>query len=183
MSEKCKFFSPDEVYYTTTTVVGWVDLFTKLNYCNIIIESLKYCQKNKGLTIHAWVIMSNHIHMIISGNENNSLSDIMRDFKRFTSVELAKEIIVSNDSRKNWMLNIFSNTAIIINRVNKYKIWQDGNHPIELNSNDKIDKRLDYIHNNPVKAGFVFKPEDYIYSSAIDYIDGTGLLKVELIDL
>ncbi|HHL58090.1 MAG: transposase [Bacteroidetes bacterium] len=182
MSEKYKFRDPDGMYFVTMTITGWVDIFTKSTYCDIFIDSLKYCQNNKGLVVHAWVIMSNHVHLIISKNGNLLLSAILRDLKRFTSVEIIKTVKSGNESRKKWMLEIFAKKAAKLKRVNKYKVWKDGNHPIEIYSNTVIDQKLDYLHNNPVKAGIVYKPEEYVYSSAVDYAGGKGLIDVVLIE-
>lgn len=182
MSEKYKFYDPNEMYFITPTIIGWVDVFTKSRYCELVLDSLKYCQKNKGLVIHAWVIMSNHLHLIVSRRSENVLQDIIRDFKRFTSIEIIKLIKESNDSRKLWMLEVFSNAAANLKRVNSYKVWQDGNHPIALTSNEEIDQRLEYLHNNPIGEEIVHKQEDYIYSSASDYTGGKGLLDIELIE-
>jgi len=181
MSEKYKFNNPDGIYFITSTLTGWVDLFTRVDYCQIILDSLKYCQKNKGLVIHAWCIMPSHLHLIISRNGTNLLNEIVRDFKRFTSIEIIKTIENTNESRKGWILELFSGAADKINRVEKYKVWQDGNHPVELDSNALLDQRLDYLHENPVKAGFVWQADQYVYSSAIDYAEGKGLLDIDLI--
>jgi REP element-mobilizing transposase RayT len=179
MSEKYKFHNPDGVYFTTSTITAWVNLFTKPAYCEIILDSLKFCQKNKGLVIHAWCLMSNHLHLIISRNGKPLLHEIMRDFKRYTSLEIIKAIEDNNDSRKKWMLDIFKTSASKINRVENYKVWKDGNHPIELDTNLITEQKLNYIHDNPVIAGFVWEAENYVYSSAIDYSGGKGLLDVE----
>ena len=69
-----------------------------------------------------------------------------------------------------------------VKRVNQYKVWQDGNHPVELTSNKMMDDRLNYIHNNPVKAGYVLEQHHYALSSAIDYCGGKGFLNIEMID-
>ncbi len=74
-----------EVYFVTDTVVDWVDIFSRPCYRHIIIESLQHCQKQKGLIIYAWVLMTNHMHMIVGSSGINKVSDIMRDFKKFTS--------------------------------------------------------------------------------------------------
>ncbi len=81
------------IYFVTFTVHQWVDVFTRPLYRNILFESLTYCQKAKGLKIYAWVLMSNHIHLLVSA-KNENLSDIIRDFKKFT----AKKIVKANDS-------------------------------------------------------------------------------------
>ena len=74
-----------ELYFMTDTVIDWIDIFTRPTYKHIIIESLQYCQEQKGLTIYAWVLMSNHLHTIVSSEENVKIGDIWRDFKKFTS--------------------------------------------------------------------------------------------------
>ena len=122
MSEKYKFYNPDGIYFVTSTITEWVDLFTRSDYCNVVIDSLKYCQKNKGLVIHAWCIMPSHLHMIISSNSESLLSETLRDFKRFTSVEIVKTIENINESRKEWISNIFREVAGKIKRVENYKV-------------------------------------------------------------
>ncbi len=90
MSEKYKFHDPDGIYFVTPTIVDWVDLFTRKEYCQLIIDSLQYCQLKKGLVIHAWCIMPSHLHLIISRTGDFGLSEIMRDFKKHTSKRIVK---------------------------------------------------------------------------------------------
>ena len=97
-----------ELYFTTDTVIDWIDIFTRPCYKRIIIESLSYCQKEKGLIIYAWVLMSNHIHMIVGASGENPISSIIRDFKKFTSKAILKELQENiQESRKKWMFNLF----------------------------------------------------------------------------
>ena len=97
-----------EVYFVTDTVVDWVDIFTRPVYKHIIVDSLKYCQQHKGLIIYAWVLMSNHLHAIVGTTGENTLSDIWRDFKKFTSKEILNTLqTMPNESRREWMLNRF----------------------------------------------------------------------------
>jgi len=174
--------SPNGIYYLTTTVVEWVDVFTRPVYRDIIVEALKYCQKEKGLILYTWCLMSNHLHWIASAKDDFNLLDIIRDFKKYTSKKIVAEIGNNpQESRKKWMLAIFKN-AIIENPKNKYyKFWQDANEAKELISNNFIDQKINYIHNNPVVAEIVKSPEDYIYSSASNYADEDGLLDVVVI--
>ena len=110
------------------------------------------------------------------------LSDIMRDFKKFTAKEIVNVIGRIHESRREWMLEMFSDVADGLKRVKNYKVWQDGNHPELLFSNEFLQQKLDYVHMNPVVAEFVDEPEYYWYSSARDYYTKQkGLLEVELL--
>lgn len=85
--KKNKIF-PGHLYFLTLTVVDWVDIFTRPVYKHIIVDSLKYCQAQKGLVVYAWCLMSNHLHLIATNQEGFHLSDILRDFKKFTSKQI-----------------------------------------------------------------------------------------------
>ena len=172
------------LHFITITTVGWVDIFTRLSYRNIVIDSLRFCQKKKGLVLNAYVIMSNHIHLIAYAKEDYELSAIIRDFKRHTANTIIKSIIHSpEESRSEWMLRLFKYYAKYNSNNKTYQLWQRGNHPIELVSPKWIWQKLNYIHLNPVRAGLVVKPEDYLYSSAGFYEWEKGILEVEIIDL
>ena len=106
-----QFNNPDGIYFVTSTVVEWVDAFTRSRYSDIVVESLRHCIERKGLVLHAWVIMPNHIHLIISRRGEHSLSDIMRDFKKYTSTQIVEAIETIPESRRNWMLWIFKQAA------------------------------------------------------------------------
>ena len=182
MPSKYKFHNPEGIYFITYSVVEWVDVFTRPVYKDIVVDSLKYAQESKGLYLYAWVIMSNHVHLIASVKEGYKLSDVLRDHKKHTSKNIIEEIKENPDeSRKNWMLWLFASHGERNPNNKKYQFWQQDNHPVELDANEMMDQRLDYLHNNPVKAGIVNEAENYIYSSAIDYVDGKGLLEVNLL--
>jgi len=171
-----------DLYFMTDTVVDWVDIFTRPTYKYIVVESLQYCIQQKGLIIYAWVLMSNHLHTIVACDEHVKIGDIWRDFKKFTSKKILETL--ENDtaeSRRKWMLDRFEFRARNDKRIKQYKFWQDGNDGQLIFSDDYLRQKLNYIHNNPVKAEFVNNPEEYRYSSAVDYAGGKGLLKIELI--
>jgi putative transposase len=107
----------------------------------------------------------------------------MRDFKKFTSKELIDTINRIHESRKGWMLDLFGEVDDHLNRVRKYKVWQDGNHPELLYSEGFTRQKLDYVHNNPVVDEIVDEPEEYRYSSARDYYTNKrGYLQVSIIE-
>ena len=109
-------------YYLTLQVIDWIDIFTRKNYCDIIIESLDYCRKNKGLEIWAYVIMSNHLHLIVSAKDEN-LSAVLRDFKRHTARKILQTISSISESRRAWMLERFKLAASRHKRNHQYQFW------------------------------------------------------------
>ena len=157
---------PNELFFITMTIVDWIDLFTRQIYFDLIIDNLNYCQNNKGLEVYEYVIMTNHLHMICLGKDK-PLSDILRDFKTFTSKELVKLIKNNSDeSRRSWILKAFKQAGEK-NPLNKYyQVWQNFNSPTLLDTSYLIDQKSEYIHDNPVVAGFVSEPYTYYYSSA-----------------
>jgi len=184
MSEKYKIRNPEGLYFITISVIKWIDVFTRNEYKNILLESLKFCQEKKGLDIFAWCIMTSHVHLIARGSSRFSLANTIRDFKKYTSVQICRAIEKNiSESRKDWMLEIFSNSAYVSKKHIKYQFWQSSYHPVELVTNEMVDQKLQYVHNNPVHASIVFSAEQYVYSSALDYQRGKkGLLNIEIIE-
>ena len=76
----------------TFAVVEWIDVFTRPIYKDLIVKSLKHCQAEKGLEIFGWCLMTNHIHLIVGRNRVHKIEDIIRDFKKYTSVQMIKTI-------------------------------------------------------------------------------------------
>ena len=147
-----------------------------------MLNSWKYCRENKGLEIYAWCIMTSHINMIV-GTQGNKLEDIMRDMKRHTAIGLRKAIEDHpGESRKDWLLWMMKRAGEKNGQNLKFQLWQQDNHPLALYDIKMLHQKMDYIHNNPVVAGIVKKPEDYLYSSARNYYDLPGLIDVILID-
>lgn len=164
-----KIREKEAIHFITFAVVDWVDVFTRKAYRDIVVESLRYCQEQKGLLLHGWCIMSNHLHLLASAKDAN-LPDILRDFKKFTSRQVLSAIQLNRqESRKEWMLKIFKQHGEANSRNTHYQFWQQENHPKECYSPAFTVQKLTYIHNNPVEAGLVAKPENYLYSSARAY--------------
>ena len=177
MSRNYKFHNPNAPYFVSFAVVEWLDVFTRNEYKNKLIESLHFCQREKGMEIFAWCIMTNHVHLVFRSIGNQKPEQLLGDFKRYTSKAVVKAIQENpKESRKENLLTQFKKAASKSSNVNGYQFWRHDNKPIELWSNKVIFQKIRYIHNNPVKAGLVFKPEDYTYSSAIDYSGGKGEL-------
>ena len=161
-----------DIYFITTSIVNWIDLFTRNEYSEIIVDSLNYCSSYKGLNIHAWCLMPGHLYLIASvKQELYQLPDIMRDFKKFTSKRIAETVQLINESRKEWLLDKFEFAGRYNSKIKDFKVWQDGYHPVACFSENFLRQKLDYLHNNPVKAGFVWEPQQYALSSAVDYYE------------
>ncbi len=178
-----KIINQNEMHYLTFTVVGWVDVFTRKAYKDLIMESLKYCIKEKGLLLFSYVIMSNHMHLIVKTENESGLSAIIRDFKSFTSKQIIRAIKDNpRESRKEWMLRLFKYYGAHNSNNSEYQFWKQDNKPTELISPKWINQKLDYIHFNPVKTGLVNEPEHYLYSSARNYAEIEGPIEVEVLD-
>lgn len=113
--------------------------------------------------------MTSHVHMII-GTEKDDMQNIVRDMKRHTSIALHKAITEhSGESRKEWILKLMGMAGMANSNNSGFQLWRQDNHPIELSTAKMLHQRLNYIHNNPVQAGFVSNAEEYLYSSAKSY--------------
>ncbi|GAB3904804.1 transposase [Larkinella knui] len=168
MSEFLKATVEDAPYFITLTTVGWVDIFTRSIYSYEIVKNLQFCQQNRGLEIYAYVIMSSHLHLIVRRQKQHGLlNELLRDFKSVTAKKILKMINESpEESRKSWLMHLFTYYAKYEKQNSALMFWQKTTHPVQLWSNKMIDQKLNYIHMNPVKAGIVPEPQDYIFSSA-----------------
>jgi len=178
LGEAYQITDQSEIYFVTIQVVAWVDVFTRQRNKDVVIESLQYCQENKGLLIYAFVIMSNHIHMIVR-SEKNDLSGTIRDFKKHVSKELKKNIFDNKkESRRDWMQVVFEYHAKHNKRVGAFQLFTHHNHAVLLDTSEAFESRESYIHENPVRAGIVRNAEDYLYSSAGVYYGESVLLEI-----
>jgi len=182
MSTGYQIKDQEALYFLTFQIVDWIDIFTRKIYKDILIDSFKYSSEHKGFQLFAYVIMSNHVHLIANSTEGK-LSDSIRDIKKFTSRNFVETIKDIPESRRKWMLNRFAFNASHLKSVKNYQVWTHENHAIEIYSDKFINRIINYIHNNPVKAGIVEKPEDYLYSSARNYSGLSAPIDIQLLTL
>ena len=182
MSRKYKFYNKEGLYFVSFATINWMDVFVRDEYFDTVLKSLDYCRKNKGMELYSYCIMTSHVHLIFTAKDSNP-GDLLRDFKTHTSKQLQQMIEQNNtESRKEWMLWMMDRAGSKNSNVKKRQFWQQHNKPIELWSAEVIDQKVEYIHMNPVEAGFVSEAEHWKYSSALDYSGGKGLLEIDFID-
>lgn len=175
-----KIHNHQQAHFITFAVVDWIDVFTRPSYKQIVIDSLIYCRNEKGLRIHGWCLMTNHIHLVISARQEKNLSDILRDFKKFTAKTILKDLETNNkESRRKWILWMFKQAGSRNSNNQVYQFWRQDNRPMEITSNEFFTQKMNYVHFNPVKEGFCELPEQYPYSSARWYKERKGLLEMD----
>jgi REP element-mobilizing transposase RayT len=185
MSSKYKFDDREGVYFVTSAVVDWIDVFTRDIYRDILLDSFRFCQKNQGLQLHAWVLMPNHFHLICSFINNANPGMVIKNIKSFTALKIIDAIINNpQESRREWMLDLFEKNGRKMKSNFRFQFWQHENHPVLLTSKEMYNQRFVYLHENPQRAGFVKQPQDWKHSSAIDYYaeNGKGLLELVRLD-
>ncbi len=179
MGEAYQINDQEMPYFLTFQVVGWADVFSRKEYRDFILENFNYSRKEKGLYLYGYVIMTNHIHLVVQ-QKDGKLSDWVRDFKKFTSKKLLKMILENpEESRREWLKMVFEYHAKFNRRSSDKQFWTHENHAIELHRKEILESRMEYVHQNPVRAGIVEKPEDYLYSSARNYCGLTGSIEVD----
>lgn len=151
----------DKMYFLTFTIVKWIDIFTSSRYSEIPIRALKFYQKEYRLKLYGYVIMTNHMHLLA---ECSDMIKFVSSFKSFTAKEIIRQ--VKSEKRK-YILSIFED--INLEEDQKYQVWQKGNWPELVEEGNFFNQKLNYIHENPLVAGYVEKEEDWCYSSARNY--------------
>ncbi len=181
MSRKYKFHNKESLYFVSFATVYWIDLFVRETYFSIIVDNLNF-YSGKGMDIFCWCIMPSHLHLIFR-DRSNEPEKLLGRFKSFTSKALKNEIEVNPvESRKEWLLWMMARAAHKTSNTKEHMLWQHHNKPIELWSEEIIEQKIDYIHNNPVASGFVLQPADWKYSSAKDYESGrNGIVATKLL--
>ena len=153
-----------EMFFLTFTIKRWYYIFDRHDRWDILLESLRYFQENKGLKIFNYVFMLNHIHLIVKSDD---VIGFVRDFKKYTSKKIKQNITKTEPN----ILNLFVENG-------KYNLWQSKNMPEHIVTEKFYLVKANYIEENPIRKGYVSKPENWIYSSANEE---NPLLKLETI--
>lgn len=169
------------MYFISFAVVHWIDLFIRKEYRDIVLDSWRYCQKEKDLEIYSWCIMSSHVHMIIS-SRGRPLDKIVGEMKSYTSRALRKAIEKNTtESRREWLMSMMRQAGLNNGNNKDWQLWQQNNQPIEMTTIEMFYETMQYIHRNPVETGVVEKEEDYLCSSARDFFARKGLIELSYV--
>lgn len=158
MPQRFRVYEGAYPHFITSSVIYWTPIFTRDDYFRVLVDSLSYCVSEKGLLVHGYVIMPNHFHMMCSQSERE-LSAVICDIKSFTSRQIADKL--EQDGRSSWLKAMSSSR---LHRRAQVKVWQDEFHPEEVRTKRFFNQKLEYMHNNPVRAGFVDDPAEWKYS-------------------
>ncbi|MGY6274365.1 REP-associated tyrosine transposase [Methylomonas sp. MgM2] len=160
-------------HFMTATVVRWQPLFTNTETVEIVLNCWRFLQREAGFKIYGYVILENHLHLVASSTD---LSRDMQRFKSYTARQIIDYLECQNSIAVLELLALFKRRH---KTESTYQVWEEGNHPQLIESETVMRQKLDYIHQNPVKRGYVDLPEHWRYSSARDYAGQKGLIEVE----
>ncbi|WP_295888358.1 transposase [uncultured Thiohalocapsa sp.] len=168
-----RFVGDDAPYFMTMTVNHWLPVFTRSDTVEILLDSWRWLQQHEGLRLHGYVILENHLHLVAGAP---GLPGLMRRFKSHT----ARQIIdLLQAARVQTLLDLLA----LFKRRHKadatYQLWEEGSHPKRIESEMVMRQKLDYIHHNPVKRGYVDLPEHWRWSSARNYAGEPGVIEID----
>jgi putative transposase len=167
-----RIFDDGYPYFMTCTIVGWVAVFTRPEAVQIVFDSWKFLGAEKGFRLDGYVILENNLHLI--GTAPN-LANANKSFKMYTARQII-DLLESNGAtgllKQLWALKLRHKTA------SDYQVWEEGSMPKQIDTDEMMLQKLEYIHNNPVKRGYVDDPVHWRYSSARNYSGMPGLANV-----
>ena len=171
---------PGHLYFVTAAIVGRKKILSDPAIAGIVLETLDFLRKEGRMRLFSYVIMPEHLHLIVLPLEYNgkkqTISDLMRDFKKFTSKRIIEKL---KEQKRESLLNFFFKSAKAYKRQ-MYKVWQDSFFDENVFTQDFLNQKIQYIHYNPVRKGMVDEPEDYSLSSARNFVfEGEGVLELD----
>ncbi len=166
-----RFTDVTQPHFMTCTVLHWIPVFTRPETVEILLESLRHLAR-EGLRIHAYVVLENHMHLLA---QSEDISKAIARFKMHTSKQVLAYLA---DNRLNTVLDQLAFYKKAHKSDRSYQFWQEGVHPELIQGDLMMRQKIEYIHNNPVRRGYVDEAEHWRYSSARNYAARNGLLDV-----
>jgi putative transposase len=168
-----KIYSDQQPHFFTITIVEWIPLFMNPAIVALVLESLRFVQKERQVILDAYVIMEHHLHLIASGPDPGKT---MKEFKSFTARKVI-DFLKGHNSVP--LLEKLRRAKLRHKKESEYQLWQEGSHPEEIHNEKMLIQKIEYIHNNPVRRGYVDEPKHWRYSSARNYEGEKGLLEIK----
>jgi len=168
-----KVYEPTHPHFVTCTILHWIPIFTRKDSVQIILDALKYLQKNDSLKLYAYVILENHLHLVV---QSDDIEKTMKSFKQFTAKEILSLLKKENVKNILEQLQFYKKAH---HKATDYQVWEEGYQPKLIQSDVMMKMKIEYIHNNPVKRGYVDEAIHWRYSSARDYQGVEGLIYVD----
>lgn len=176
MRSRNKIYNTSGVYFITSTVVDWLEVFDSDNAFQILADCINFNIQNKDFKVHAYVLMKNHFHMICSGE---NISNAIGSIKSFSAKKMIEKL---QDEKKEAILKIFKEEKKKFKIDREFQFWQEGFYPKEILNNEELKQKIEYVHYNPVKKNYCAEMKDWKYSSAKFYETGEeGIIFVERI--
>lgn len=162
-----------KTYFVTSSTIHWLPLFAMPALAAIVMDSLTFLHNNKRMAIHSWVLMETHLHMVASSPD---MSSEIRKMKSYTARSIVDYLKANGP-------DLFLKQMEFCKKKHKddqvYQVWQEGFHPELIVGEAMLNTKIQYVHYNPVKRGYVDLPEHFRYSSARDYVGVNGLVPIE----
>ena len=168
-----KIYEATHPHFITCTILHWIPIFTNKESVGTVLDSLQYLQKSDNLKIYSYVILENHLHMVASSND---IAKSIKKFKSFTAKELLTLLKKKNVKTILDQLAFYKKAH---KTDTEYQVWQEGMHPQLIQNEQIMIEKIEYIHNNPLKRGYVDEAKHWRYSSARDYEGFDGLIEIE----
>jgi hypothetical protein len=161
-------------HFLTCTIVAWLPVFTRPEAVKIILDSWRFLQNRQRLVVYGYVILENHLHLIASAED---LAREIGDFKSFTARQIIDLLATKGEHMFLEQLKYYKARH---KTGRDYQLWQEGSHPQQIQGDEMMRQKLDYVHLNPVKRGYVDEAVHWRYSSARNYAGREGLLQVTM---
>jgi putative transposase len=167
-------------HFITFQTVDWIDVFIRPVYKQVIVHTLNHFIESKGLIVHAWCLMTHHLHLLVQVKPGISLEELEKEYRLFTTTKILEAIETEPQIRKEWIMDRFHNMGSLLGFSKKFNVWQDCSEHvyIDLRKKDILLEHFDYIHQNPVRDKVVDVAGEYMYSSARDYSGIKGLVSI-----
>ncbi len=172
-----RVYNSDYPYFITSSIVEGYPIFSNPLAAQVVLDALEFIQNERRTTVYAYVIMENHIHMIV---QNDKLPHQIQAFKSWTARAIVDQF---SDNGHTFQLYKLRKSKNLSHTDSVHQLWQEGYYPKQIFSDEVMIQKIEYIHNNPVKRGFVDRPEDWRYSSMRNYLGMKSLIPVTLFEL